>query len=126
MLFSKTLLANADRTGGWTVSDAWLKDRLASLPYELTGAQARTVREIRQDLAQTHPMNRLLQGGDVGSGKTVVAMLAMAMVIEGGAQAAIMAPTSILAEQHYRTLSRLMTYSADGKAPFLEPSQIRC
>ncbi|HQC63913.1 MAG TPA: OB-fold nucleic acid binding domain-containing protein, partial [Anaerolineaceae bacterium] len=52
---------------GWTVSDVWLKDRLASLPYELTGAQTRTVREIRQDLAQTHPMNRLLQG-DVGSG----------------------------------------------------------
>jgi len=108
----------------WTVSDGWLNERLAGLPFELTGAQMRAVNEIRGDLAQTHPMNRLLQG-DVGSGKTVVAMLAMAMVIEGGAQAAIMAPTSILAEQHYRTLSRLMTTSADGKQPFLEANQVR-
>lgn len=108
----------------WTVSDSWLNERLAGLPFELTGAQMRTVNEIRGDLAQTHPMNRLLQG-DVGSGKTVVAMLAMAMVIEGGAQAAIMAPTSILAEQHYRTLSRLMTTATDGKQPFLEADQVR-
>ena len=108
----------------WTVNDSWLNERLAGLPFELTGAQMRTVNEIRQDLAQTHPMNRLLQG-DVGSGKTVVAMLAMAMVIEGGAQAAIMAPTSILAEQHYCTLSRLMTTSVDGKQPFLEADQVR-
>jgi ATP-dependent DNA helicase RecG len=108
----------------WTVSDGWLNERLAELPFELTGAQMRTVNEIRGDLAQTHPMNRLLQG-DVGSGKTVVAMLAMAMVIEGGAQAAIMAPTSILAEQHYRTLSRLMTTATDGKQPFLEADQVR-
>ncbi|MGI5900836.1 MAG: ATP-dependent DNA helicase RecG, partial [Christensenellales bacterium] len=108
----------------WTVSDSWLNERLAGLPFELTGAQMRTVNEIRGDLAQTHPMNRLLQG-DVGSGKTVVAMLAMAMVIEGGAQAAIMAPTSILAEQHYRTLSRLMTTTTDGKQPFLEADQVR-
>lgn len=108
----------------WTVSDGWLNERLAGLPFKLTGAQMRTVNEIRGDLARTHPMNRLLQG-DVGSGKTVVAMLAMAMVIEGGAQAAIMAPTSILAEQHYRTLSRLMTTSVDGKQPFLEADQVR-
>ncbi len=108
----------------WSVSDSWLEARLKALPYELTSAQLRTVNEIRNDVAQTHPMNRLLQG-DVGSGKTVVAMLGMAMVIEGGAQAAIMAPTSILAEQHYRTLSRLMTESQNNNEAFLEPGQVR-
>lgn len=108
----------------WHVTDAWLKERLKSLPYDLTGAQMRTVKEIRQDLAQSHPMNRLLQG-DVGSGKTVVAMLGMSMVIENGAQSAIMAPTSILAEQHYRTFSRLMTEEQDGQRAFLEPDQVR-
>ena len=109
---------------GWTVSDAWLDQRLTQLPYELTGAQMRTVKEIRHDLAQTHPMNRLLQG-DVGSGKTVVAMLGMAIVIEGGTQAAIMAPTSILAEQHYRTFSRLMTEGKNEQKAFLEADQVR-
>lgn len=108
----------------WTVSEAWMDEHLAMLPYELTGAQRRTVDEIRRDLSQTHPMNRLLQG-DVGSGKTVVAMLGMSMVIAGGAQAAIMAPTSILAEQHYRTFSRLMTEEQNGKKAFLEPDQVR-
>lgn len=108
----------------WTVSDAWMDDHLARLPYDLTGAQMRSVNEIRHDLAQTHPMNRLLQG-DVGSGKTVVAMLGMSMVIAGGAQAAIMAPTSILAEQHYRTFSRLMTEGHKGHEPFLATDQVR-
>lgn len=108
----------------WTVSEAWMDQHLAMLPYELTGAQRRTVDEIRRDLSQTHPMNRLLQG-DVGSGKTVVAMLGMSMVIAGGAQAAIMAPTSILAEQHYRTFSRLMTEEQNGKKAFLDSDQVR-
>jgi ATP-dependent DNA helicase RecG len=83
-----------------------LADRLhASLPFPLTGAQKRVIAEIRKDLASPHPMNRLLQG-DVGSGKTLVAFTAMLDVVEAGYQAALMAPTQILAEQHYQTLVR--------------------
>ena len=77
---------------------------LDTLPFRLTGAQQRAWREIGQDLAQPHPMQRLLQG-DVGSGKTVVAALAMLQAVECGRQAALMAPTEILAEQHYRKLA---------------------
>ncbi|MFO1320716.1 MAG: ATP-dependent DNA helicase RecG [Burkholderiales bacterium] len=73
---------------------------IASLPFELTGAQVRVLGEIHADLARAHPMQRLLQG-DVGSGKTVVAALAGLAAIEGGYQVAVMAPTEILAEQHY-------------------------
>lgn len=73
---------------------------LKALPFELTGAQARVWSEIGLDLSNTFPMNRLLQG-DVGSGKTVIAALAAARAIDHGYQAAIMAPTEILAEQHY-------------------------
>jgi ATP-dependent DNA helicase RecG len=75
----------------------------AGLPFTLTGAQDRAWREVSADLAARHPMNRLLQG-DVGSGKTVVAALAAAQAIGSGLQAAMMAPTEILAEQHYRKL----------------------
>jgi len=77
---------------------------LASLPFRLTAAQQRAWREIATDLGQPHPMQRLLQG-DVGSGKTVVAALAMLQAVEAGYQAALMAPTEILAEQHYRKLA---------------------
>ena len=73
------------------------------LPYELTGAQRRVIEEIRGDLSQSAPMLRLLQG-DVGSGKTLVAVTAMLAAIESGAQAALLAPTEILARQHYATL----------------------
>jgi ATP-dependent DNA helicase RecG len=76
-----------------------------SLPFELTAAQSKVIGEIRHDLAASHPMNRLLQG-DVGSGKTVVAIAAMLLAVEGGYQAAFMAPTQILAEQHYDVLRR--------------------
>jgi ATP-dependent DNA helicase RecG len=83
-----------------------LLDRLVgSLPFELTAAQSKVISEIRHDLAANHPMNRLLQG-DVGSGKTVVAIAAMLLAVEGGCQAAFMAPTQILAEQHYDVLRR--------------------
>jgi len=75
-----------------------------ALPFALTAAQARAWQEISADLAQPHPMRRLLQG-DVGSGKTVVAALACLQAIENGFQAAFMAPTEILAEQHYRKLA---------------------
>jgi ATP-dependent DNA helicase RecG len=79
----------------------------ASLPYTLTAAQERVWGEIRTDMAEPYPMSRLLQG-DVGSGKTVVAALAILTAIEAGYQAALMAPTEILAEQHMITLSQLL------------------
>jgi len=75
-----------------------------SLPFSLTNAQKRVIREIVTDLRSPHPMNRLLQG-DVGSGKTIVALLTALMAIDSGLQVAFMAPTEILAEQHYRTIS---------------------
>ena len=77
--------------------------RKLQLPYELTDAQRRVVREIRGDMAQSVPMLRLLQG-DVGSGKTLVAVMAMLAAVESGAQAALLAPTEILARQHHSTL----------------------
>ena len=79
----------------------------ASLPFPLTGAQQRAVAEIRDDLASARPMNRLLHG-DVGSGKTLVAMSAMLLCVESGFQAALMAPTQILAEQHFLNFRRLL------------------
>ena len=81
---------------------------IRTLPFALTAAQARAWQEISADLAQPHPMRRLLQG-DVGSGKTVVAALACLQAIENGFQAAFMAPTEILAEQHYRKLAPLLS-----------------
>ena len=80
---------------------------LHGLPFPLTGAQERVIREIRVDLAAPHPMNRLLQG-DVGSGKTFVAMAAILLAIEAGFQTALMAPTQILAEQHYLNFTQLL------------------
>jgi ATP-dependent DNA helicase RecG len=80
-----------------------VKSLLANLPFELTGAQAKCWNEIVKDLAEPFPMNRLLQG-DVGSGKTAVAALAAACAIDNGYQVALMAPTEILAEQHFRKL----------------------
>ena len=79
----------------------------AMLPFELTGAQQRVIDEILTDMARDVPMNRLLQG-DVGAGKTVVAAAAMVAAVQGGLQAALMAPTEILAEQHYQGLSTLL------------------
>jgi ATP-dependent DNA helicase RecG len=78
---------------------------LLRLPFDLTAAQKKVIDEIRHDLAAPHPMNRLLQG-DVGSGKTVVAIAAILFAVEAGYQAAFMAPTQILAEQHYSVLRR--------------------
>jgi ATP-dependent DNA helicase RecG len=77
--------------------------RRLNLPYQLTGAQRRVIGEIHGDMAQSAPMLRLLQG-DVGSGKTLVALLAMLAAVESGAQAALLAPTEILARQHHATL----------------------
>jgi len=86
-------------------SGALLEKFLKSLPFELTAAQRKVLSEIRRDLAADCPMNRLLQG-DVGSGKTVVAIAAMLLAAEAGYQTAFMAPTQILAEQHYDVLRR--------------------
>ena len=102
------------------VSDEWLEARLKSLPFTLTNAQLNALKDIRADLDSGRPMNRLLQG-DVGSGKTVVAALAAGMITSNGAQAAIMSPTSILAEQHYRNFTRLLT----GENGILQEGQIR-
>jgi ATP-dependent DNA helicase RecG len=77
------------------------------LPFDLTQAQKRVLGQIKEDMARPHPMNRLIQG-DVGSGKTVVALFACLNAIEGGYQAALMVPTEVLAEQHYLNLRRLV------------------
>ncbi|MBB5708968.1 ATP-dependent DNA helicase RecG [Sphingomonas xinjiangensis] len=87
--------------------DGRLRDAL-QLPYAPTGAQARTIREIEGDMGQVRPMLRLLQG-DVGSGKTLVALMALLIAAEAGAQGALLAPTEILARQHFETLSRQLS-----------------
>ncbi len=94
-------LAGANHCGPGKLLTHWLE----ALPFPLTGAQQRSIAEIREDLARSRPMNRLLQG-DVGSGKTFVAMAAMLLAVESGCQAALMAPTQILAEQHYLNFRR--------------------
>ncbi|HPH96710.1 MAG TPA: ATP-dependent DNA helicase RecG [Anaerolineaceae bacterium] len=107
----------------FSVSDDWLADQTSRLPYTLTQAQQRVIAEIRADFESGHPMNRLLQG-DVGSGKTIVAGLAAAIITSLGGQAAFMAPTGILAEQHYRNLSRLLAVSDDNPQGLLQPEEI--
>ncbi len=87
-----------------TAADGLVARLYAALPFTLTGAQQRVVAEIAEDLARPFPMHRLLQG-DVGSGKTVVAAVAAAQAIANGFQVALMAPTEILAEQHFRKLA---------------------
>ena len=104
----------ADRPGLARRSPGKLLQQLrATLPFSLTAGQEQALEEIRADLESTRPMHRLLQG-DVGSGKTVVALAAMLLAVESGAQAAIMAPTQILAIQHFETFRR-----------FLEPLALR-
>lgn len=97
----------------------WLEEQKSRLPYPLTNAQNRVLEHIVADLRSGQPMNRLLQG-DVGSGKTVVAALSIAMVARHGVQSALMAPTSILAEQHYRNLLKLLAPQGDPAAPMRE------
>ncbi len=111
------------------VEPAQLAEFYDLLPYTLTGAQDRVIEEILSDMAADIPMNRLLQG-DVGSGKTVVAAAAMFAAVKSGAQAALMAPTEILAEQHYRGLSSLLERSGleigllTGSTPAAEKAAI--
>ena len=121
-----------DRTARRFISpEGWLETQLARLPYTLTSAQQRALDDIFHDLASGHPMGRLLQG-DVGSGKTAVAALAMATIAHQGAQAALMAPTSILAEQHYKSILEMLSRAIQDKvdsslesSPSLDASQIR-
>ncbi|MEW5869968.1 MAG: ATP-dependent DNA helicase RecG [Chloroflexota bacterium] len=115
----------------YPVEDDWLQAQLDRLPFSLTNAQLNTLRDVRQDLASGFPMNRLIQG-DVGSGKTAVAALAIAIVTSHAAQAAFMAPTSILAEQHYINLQKLLAgqdasseTGSQAASPALDPAQIR-
>ena len=89
-------------------------DCFNALPYELTGAQKRVIKEIREDMRSGHQMNRLLQG-DVGSGKTMVAVLSALLAVDNGFQACIMAPTEVLAQQHYANICK-----------YLSPTSVRC
>ncbi|MGD2164456.1 MAG: ATP-dependent DNA helicase RecG [Anaerolineae bacterium] len=95
------------------VRDDVLETFVEGLSYDLTPAQERSLQQIVDDLRSDRPMTRLLQG-DVGSGKTVVATAAMALAASTGAQAALMAPTEILAEQHYHTIGNLLRETLDG------------
>ena len=100
--------------------ESFIQSIMDTLPYQLTNAQLKVLEEIRHDFTSGKALNRLIQG-DVGSGKTVVAAIAAAIIANGGSQSAYMAPTSILAEQQYRTLQNLLT---SGNPPFLQPEEI--
>ena len=97
-----------DNTGIRHVVNGKLQQRfVAAIPFALTSAQQRVIAEVDKDLASPHPMHRLLQG-DVGSGKTVVAVSAMLAAVQGGHQGALMAPTEVLAEQHFNGVRKLL------------------
>lgn len=85
----------------------------AALPFELTDGQVQVIADLRADLASTIPMNRLLQG-EVGSGKTIVALLAMLAVVDSGGQSALLAPTEVLAAQHFRSISTMLGPLGEG------------
>lgn len=101
--------------------ESFIMSIMDTLPYQLTSAQLKVLDEIRRDFTSGKALNRLIQG-DVGSGKTVVAAIAAAIIANYGSQAAYMAPTSILADQQYRTLQNLLT---NGNSPFLQPEEIK-
>lgn len=113
LLLRRRAVATATKPHRYREDGGLLEAFLKSLPFQVTGAQRRVIEQIRRELYSPHPMNRLLQG-DVGSGKTVVAAAAVVVCAGGGHQAAVMAPTEILAEQHYLTFRR-----------FLEPVGVR-
>lgn len=107
LAFMLVRASNRSKKGVPIRGDGKLRDQL-QLPFELTGAQKRCISEIESDLAQAAPMLRLLQG-DVGSGKTLVALMALLNAVEAGHQAALLAPTEILARQHFEGLQKLLT-----------------
>lgn len=94
------------------IDDQKVKAFIDSLPFKLTGAQERVLNDIFSDMQKDQPMNRLLQG-DVGSGKTIVAAIAALVAVNNGYQAAIMAPTEILAQQHYAKLQKYLNFSVE-------------
>ena len=96
------------------LSSDFISNKISALPYKLTDGQTQALNEIQQDLKSGKPMNRLLQG-DVGSGKTVVARFAIEIVVNNQSQAAVMAPTAILAEQHYQTFRDMFINSGSLK-----------
>ncbi|CAN1513125.1 RecG RecG-like helicase [Candidatus Nanopelagicaceae bacterium] len=107
LLTRRRELKNLDAVARPAITGGLLDAFDASLPFQLTAGQRLVAEEIALDLAQPHPMHRLLQG-EVGSGKTVVALRAMLSVIDNGGQAALLAPTEVLAAQHLRTMQKLL------------------
>ncbi len=107
LAFMLVRASNRRKKGVSIQGDGHLRDQI-NLPFELTGAQKRCISEIEGDLAQSSPMLRLLQG-DVGSGKTLVALMALLSAVEAGYQGAFLAPTEILARQHFEGLQKLLT-----------------
>ena len=113
LLTRRKELKNLDAVARPAQSGGLLEAFDASLPFELTAGQRSVAEEIAHDVSQPHPMHRLLQG-EVGSGKTVVALRAMLSVIDNGGQAALLAPTEVLAAQHLRTMQKLLGPLAQG------------
>ena len=111
----------------YPVEAEWLEAQFSRLPFQLTGAQNKAIQDVCNDLISGHPMNRLLQG-DVGSGKTVIAGMAIAVLAFHGVQSALMAPTSILAEQHFKNLLEMLTFVTESdeleRFPALKPEEI--
>ncbi|MEY4444291.1 MAG: hypothetical protein RL301_370 [Actinomycetota bacterium] len=107
LLRRKTELAKISTSSRLAKPDGILAAFDNALPFKLTGGQIQVCKEITDDLAKSHPMQRLLQG-EVGSGKTIVALRAMLTVIDAGGQAALLAPTEVLAQQHYSTINNLL------------------
>jgi ATP-dependent DNA helicase RecG len=115
-------------------NESWVRQYVAGLPFPPTSAQEKALADVRGDLSRNRPMNRLLQG-DVGSGKTIIAAAAMGISVANGSQAAFMAPTSILAEQHLQTLLGLLPTAASvpaerirlliGSTPAAEKDEVR-
>ena len=106
------------------VDESALESFYASLPFDLTGAQRRVIGDILADISQSIPMTRLLQG-DVGSGKTVVAAAALVVAVANGAQGVLMAPTEILAEQHFKSLWKMLTKDEGQRVEDDEESKIQ-
>ena len=113
LLTRRKELKNLDAVARPPITGGLLDAFDASLPFQLTAGQRAVAEEIAEDVAQPHPMHRLLQG-EVGSGKTVVALRAMLSVIDNGGQAALLAPTEVLAAQHLRTMQKLLGPLAQG------------
>ncbi|MDB4324849.1 ATP-dependent DNA helicase RecG, partial [bacterium] len=117
-------LRNEQRGIAYEVADTTRLKLKEILPFKLTAAQKRVIREIGADLKSDRPMNRLLQG-DVGSGKTIVALLTMLIAAENGYQAALMAPTEILAEQHFRTITKMLSGTSMDRRTVLLTGSLR-